>query len=70
MTILGTTLGIIIVIFGVIVTIALIRWAIKFDFDEPLFKTEITITFKSKSEEEDREDEDKDKDNPKDNTKP
>lgn len=47
MTILGHIFGIIIVIIGFFFVVGIIRYALKFDFDAPLFETKITITTKS-----------------------
>ena len=47
MAILGHILGIIVLILGIILVVGIIRCAINFDFDAPLFKTEITIFEKS-----------------------
>ncbi len=47
MIVLGQILGIAIVILGIILLVGITRYALKFDFDAPLFKTEITITTKS-----------------------
>ena len=44
MTILGHILGIIILVLGIILVVGIIRCALKFDFDAPIFKTEITIS--------------------------
>lgn len=44
MTILGHILGIIILVLGIILVVGIIRFALKFDFDAPIFKTEITIS--------------------------
>lgn len=48
MAILGHILGIIILILGIGLVVGIISYAVKFDFDAPLFKTEITISKKSK----------------------
>lgn len=46
MAILGHILGVIILILGIVLVVGIIRYAVKFDFDAPLFKTEITISHK------------------------
>lgn len=46
MIVLGQILGVIIIIFGIVLVVGILRYASKFDFDAPLFKTEITITTK------------------------
>lgn len=48
MAIIGNILGIIILILGIILVVGIIRYAVKFDFDAPLFKTEITLSDKRK----------------------
>ena len=47
MTVLGHILGIAILILGIILVAGIIRYAVKFDFDTPLFKTDITISDKT-----------------------
>ena len=47
MAILGHILGIIVLILGIVLVVGIIRCAINFDFDAPLFKTEITISEKT-----------------------
>lgn len=47
MIILGHIFGIAIVILGIILVVGIIRYALKFDFDAPLFETEITFTEKT-----------------------
>ena len=49
MAIIGNILGIIILILGIILVVGIIRYAVKFDFDAPLFKTEITFFHKRKA---------------------
>lgn len=46
MIILGHIFGIIVLIFGIILLVRIIRYAVNFDFDAPLFKTDITISYK------------------------
>ena len=48
MVILGHILGIIIMILAIVLVVGIIRCVMKFDFDAPLFKTEITISDKRK----------------------
>lgn len=50
MTLLGHILGIIILILAIILVVGIIRCAIKFDFDAPIFRTDITITEKKENE--------------------
>lgn len=45
---LGHILGIVILILGIVLVVGIIRYVVKFDFDAPLFKTEITISDKRK----------------------
>ena len=44
MALLGHIIGIIILIIAIILVVGIIRYALKFDFNAPLFKTDITIT--------------------------
>lgn len=44
MAVLGHILGIAILILGILLVAGLIRYAVKFDFDAPLFKTDITFS--------------------------
>lgn len=48
MAVIGNILGIIILILGIVLVVGIIRYAVKFDFDAPLFKTEITLSDKRK----------------------
>lgn len=48
MAVIGHILGIIILILGIVLVVGIIRCVVKFDFDAPLFKTEITISDKRK----------------------
>lgn len=48
MAVIGHILGIIILILGIVLVVGIIRYAVKFDFDAPLFKTEITFLNKRK----------------------
>lgn len=50
MTVLGHILGIAIVIFGIILIVGLIHYALTFDFDAPIFKTEIKIKITDKED--------------------
>lgn len=54
MAILGHILGIIVLILGIVLVVGIVRCAINFDFDAPLFKTEITISKKSNKPEDGR----------------
>ena len=49
MAVIGHILGIIILILGIVLVVGIIRYAVKFDFDAPLFKTEITFLNKRKN---------------------
>lgn len=44
MAVLGHILGIAILILGILLVVGLIRYAVKFDFDAPLFETDITFS--------------------------
>ncbi|MDE5726665.1 MAG: hypothetical protein K2H94_00890, partial [Duncaniella sp.] len=44
-TILGNILGILLLIFGIIFAIRIGSYILNFDYDAPLIKTEIEITF-------------------------
>lgn len=48
MTVLGHIIGIAIVIFGIILLVRLIYYALTFDFDAHIFKTEIKIKITDK----------------------
>lgn len=50
MAILGHILGIIILILAIILVVGIFRSAVKFDFDAPIFRTDITITEKKEDE--------------------
>ena len=47
---IGQILGIIILIFGIILVIGIIRYVSNFDYDAPFFKIDITISTKSENE--------------------
>ena len=48
MAIIGHILAIALLLLGTVLVVGIIRYVVKFDFDAPLFKTEITISVKRK----------------------
>lgn len=50
MALLGHIIGIIILIIAIILVVGIIRYAIRFDFNAPIFKIDITITDKKEDE--------------------
>lgn len=46
-------------IFGLVLTIAIGYRVLNFDFDVPLFKTEVTVSFKSEDDQADKKEEEK-----------
>ena len=50
MAVLGHILGIVILILGIMLVVGIISYVVKFDFDAPLFKTDITVTDKQEKD--------------------
>lgn len=50
MSILGQIIGIVILVLVIFLVVGIIRYAIRFDFNAPIFKIDITITDKKEDE--------------------